>query len=106
MKTSHIKFRVPFTHEQVTNVITGERMYQLHKWGPDGADGRDSTHTVGDLLLYTEDYLDEAVAQMGAGLVNPALSTIRKVAALMVFCSERHIYRGFVNSREHVYNAA
>lgn len=100
-----LDYHAPVPHEAVTTAIDSERDYQIEKWGLEGAGSQESTNTVGNLILYTEDYLDEAMAQVLAGYDHQALHTVRKVGALTVACLERHSYQGFKDPRSRVYDS-
>lgn len=79
---------------RVFAIVTGERNYQDSKgvsvYGPDGP----ASHTVGDYLVYMQDYLDEAKHTSsrvwGSECVPKTMDALRKVIALGVACAQEH----------------
>lgn len=79
------------TRAEVYAALDSEREYQNKKWNH-GHD-HDSTHTIGEWVIYMEHYLNEVKKQLtllsDEEVTHAALSTIRKVAALGVACMEQ-----------------
>lgn len=81
------------TRKEVYEAIDSERDYQQQRWGGD------HYRTVGEYLIYMQDYLDEAKRQATREPDNPVgwrnvsdntKDTIRKIAALAVACMEHN----------------
>lgn len=75
------------TRQEVYQVIDSERNYQDTKWG---GLAHDSSHTVGDFIIYMEHYLNKAKKEYSTALYTdePALEELRKVTALGVALGE------------------
>jgi hypothetical protein len=79
--------------DDVFNAIVSERVYQARKWGvrQDDETFVEPKHSVGDFLVYMQNYLDKAFAQATNETDDYwPLEEIRKVAALAVACMEQH----------------
>lgn len=74
--------------KEALGAIDTERDYQDWRWNASTTvtEGR---HSVGEFLVFMDDYVREAKAQLSAG-DDLALHTIRKVAGLGVACMEQH----------------
>jgi hypothetical protein len=79
--------------ETIFERIRDERHYQVRRWGYRQPDGQfiEPQHSVGDFLIYMQDYLTEAVHQASRNDGNEeALSCLRRVVALGISCFEQH----------------
>ncbi len=81
------------TLDMVLDAIASERAYQARRWGNRRWNGtfEETKHSVGDFLVYMQDYLTEAFhdASREDG-DEKALESLRKVVALGVACFEQH----------------
>lgn len=74
------------TQEEVFSAIAGERAYQDSRWG---GESHDSFKSVGDYLIYIDDYVRQAKAKYTTSSgVDETLDIIRKIAGLTVACME------------------
>lgn len=75
------------TRKEVYDAIDTERAYQEYRWD-------DSDSTVGEFVLYMEDYVAQARTELTRGqpIIGEldALHTLRKIAALAVAAMEQH----------------
>lgn len=81
------------TIDMVFDAISTERAYQARRWGVRQWNGvfEEKKHTVGDFLVYMQDYLNEtfhtAAREEGD---EKALEVLRKVVTLGIACFEQH----------------
>ena len=79
--------------QDIFGALLSEREYQKRRWGFRQSDGSfvENTHTVGDYMVYMQDYLTEAFrrASREEGC-HGAIDGLRKVVALGVRCFEEH----------------
>lgn len=81
------------TREEVYRAIDTERVYQDKRWNRDTTTS-EGNHTVGEWVLYMQDYLEEARQQL-TRMADPvstqlALNTVRKITAMGVVCMEQN----------------
>lgn len=81
---------------EVFEAINSERVYQKKRWGlryetSEGDEFRELDKTVGEFLVYMQDYLTEAFhdASRNDG-EEKTLESLRKVVTLGVACLEQH----------------
>ena len=74
------------TRQHVYNIINGERDYQDKRWG---GESHDKYKSVGDFLIYIDDYVRRAKEIYTSDTdVDATLHVVRKIAALAVACME------------------
>ena len=82
------------TRQEVYAVLDGERDYQDSPWNP-GTTSTGGKHSVGEFILFMEDYLREAKTILsGTGEPQASLEAshiIRKVGGMTVACMEQNL---------------
>lgn len=73
---------------EIYKVIDEERSYQDDRWG---GDSHDSKKSVGDFIIYMEEYISRAKKIYTTDApVRDSLNELRKVVTLGVACFEQH----------------
>lgn len=81
------------TRTEVFKALDTERDYQLRRWGYRQGDStmKEATHSVGEFLVYMQDYLTEAFHEASRAPGDAtAIEVMRKVVALGIACFEQN----------------